>query len=85
MIIFKRKNKVCTILHLTGRGTPKVCKSPKLLIRRQTENPTSNKPGEQKKEFDMQPSLASLGDGLLSRADSQRDEAKMQDPGLVRT
>ncbi len=33
--------------------------------------------GSAKKLLDMYPSLASLGDGLPSRAGSQRDEAKM--------
>ncbi|KAA6426217.1 MAG: hypothetical protein FRX49_04069 [Trebouxia sp. A1-2] len=33
----------------------------------------------------VQPSLASLGDGLPGRAGSQRDEAKMQAPILPRT
>ena len=32
----------------------------------------------------LQPSLASLGDGLPSRAGSQRDEAKWQDPALIK-
>ena len=31
----------------------------------------------------LQPSLASLRDGLLSRAGSQRDEAKMQVPACM--
>ena len=35
------------------------------------------KPCEVQKECDPHPSLASLGDGLLSSVCSQRDEAKM--------
>ena len=36
-------------------------------------------------EYYLQPSLASLGDGLPGRAGSQRDEAKMQAPVLLKT
>ena len=44
-------------------------------------NPSAKK----KFQSDLPPSLASLGDDLLSSAGSQRDEAKRQAHDLVRT
>ncbi len=44
-----------------------------------------NKGENPQNALNLQPSLASLGDGLPGRAGSQRDEAKMQAPVLPKT
>ena len=67
-------------MHTAGILDAVVCKAKQVggLMSSKTDATT-------KKELDLHPSLASLGDGLPSSVGSQRDEAKRQTSGLLRT